>query len=288
VRASGPISLSEDAERLLLGYLEGTVHVGNARVSGYKIGYVPDHDAWANRSPRAEPGGTIGDRFDIRDKVGSGAFADVYRAHDRVLDEPVAVKILRPPPDPRLQGQTLERMRREMRVMENHPHPHVMRLVTFGQLDDGRLWYVMPLADRTLEDDIRTLGQDPDTLLDVLDQIAAGVDHFAENGVVHRDLKPANILEVDGRWVVSDLGLVVDLSRQSDVLTGTGWAVGTPHNAPPESSRRKTQHRPGTSTRSGESGWTWSPSRRPPPPSRLGSPATISYQRSAGLAPNNR
>jgi serine/threonine protein kinase len=144
------------------------------------------------------------------------------------------VKVLFEQPDAVRQEQALERMRREMRILFEIRHSNVIPILNYGQLEDGRLWYVMPLAGGTLKDRMPSLPRDAATQLAVMEDIAAGVDALHERGVVHRDLTPANVLYLDGRWVVADFGLTVDLARESEALTQTGWGLGTVHYAPPE------------------------------------------------------
>ncbi len=230
----GPPSFSSSEVDQLYECLRGAIHAGDAWVGNYRIAYVPARVAWASRQARPAPGGLIGDRYAVGGLLGRGGFAEVHEAVDRITDAKVAVKVLHEQSTAVEQAQALDRMRREMRILHDTSHPNVISILNFGQLEDGRLWYAMPLAGGSLKDRIPTMDRSVSELLVVMEDIAAGLDHLAQSGAIHRDLTPANVLYLEGRWVVADLGMVVDTSRNSEVLTGTGWGVGTERYAPPE------------------------------------------------------
>lgn len=237
--SSGRLVLDDEEDAELLGLIRSVVHAGDCDVESYQVKYVPDRKRWTSRSPRPRPSGLVGDRYEVGHSVGRGGQAEVFRATDIFSGDEIALKILFEQKAEVAHQQFFERMRREMRVMSEIEHPNLIPLLDFGQMEDGRLWYTMPLAKGSLRSRIPDMDRDPASLLAVMEDIAAGLDCLTEHGLVHRDLKPENVLLLDGRYVVADLGLVVDLSRESTILTGTGWGLGTQHYAPPEMMQAK-------------------------------------------------
>ena len=163
---------------------------------------------------------TLGDRYRIESLIARGGMADVYRAHDEVLDRPVAVKVFRPgTAEP-------ERFRNETLLLAQLEHPHLVSLYDGGD-HDGAPFLVMELClDATMFDrmangplssyDVAALGTG------VADALAAVHDR----GIVHRDVKPSNILfAVNGRAVLADFGVarIIDSTR----LTAATDTVGT-------------------------------------------------------------
>ena len=161
--------------------------------------------------------------YEIRDELGRGGFATVYRARQLAFDREVAVKVIdRPNPD----QATLEQFRRECRAVGSLSwHPHVVSVFDAGQTADGRPYLTMELlSGGTLED---ALGRGPlpvDQTVTFGIQIADAVAAAHELGVLHRDLKPANVL-VDRRGGarLADFGIV----RMMSATTTAGAVSGT-------------------------------------------------------------
>ncbi len=176
--------------------------------------------------PRAEVlARTLGGRFSLEEPaIGSGGFADVYRATDNKPEQDghtrqVAIKVLRDFTS--LDGEAVKRFRRELRLLEDLTHDHVIRVLAHGDTTAEGLWYAMPLATGSLSGFVEQCAGEPSNILDVMRQVCAGVGYLHERGVCHRDLKPGNVLLTEaGLWAVSDLGLAVEFER-STVLTST-------------------------------------------------------------------
>src|SRR5438105_2386323 len=99
----------------------------------------------------------LGDQYEVdaAKPIGSGAFADVYRAHDISDDgnraaQPVAIKVLRVLDD----EEARARFQRELTIVQKLRHPNVMELLGYGEDENGRLWYAMPLAETSLLDEL--------------------------------------------------------------------------------------------------------------------------------------
>jgi tRNA A-37 threonylcarbamoyl transferase component Bud32 len=174
-------------------------------------------------------------RYEIGERLGEGAAAVVYRAWDRELGRPVALKVLRDTADVR---RTLRaRFHREAKIAAGLDHPNIVRVYDLGEVD-GRLFMVMELVegsslDARLSDPSTPLGEK----LRLLEKAARGVAHAHARGVIHRDLKPANIL-VDraGEPKVGDFGISLGLDSEPR-LTRTGEPLGTPAYMAPEQVR---------------------------------------------------
>lgn len=200
-------------------------------------------DRWVASGARRGPGRpssdewVVGGRFAIEQPpLGSGGFADVFRAVDRRNGEIVAVKVLKNVTA--IDSEEVRRFRRELRIMEEQlDHPHVARLIAHGDFSESaEIWCAMPLAVGSLQDEISRMADDLPAVTDLARQLCAGVAHIHGRQILHRDLKPANILKsVDGLWQVSDFGLARENERQSQALTTTlAQGMGTYIYASPE------------------------------------------------------
>lgn len=184
--------------------------------------------AWRDSGLRSTPGRppahvvsrTLGGRFILDQQIGSGGFADVFRAGDRKHGgEPAAVKVLRDITS--VDPEAISRFRRELRILESLEHPNVIRVLGHGETADEGLWYAMPLAQGSLDDAIDELTGQSQEILALIRQVGSGLRHVHEQGVFHRDLKPANILRTAQGWAISDFGLAVEFERTTTALTST-------------------------------------------------------------------
>lgn len=171
-------------------------------------------------------------RYEILERLGEGGTAVVFRAHDRELRRPVALKIQRP--GIARSEIARERFRREAQAVAGLTHPNVV-MVHDASEADGRPYLVMELVDgRPFSELLLESKDDPAALVGILEQAARGVGAAHEKGIVHRDLKPSNILVTkDGVPKVADFGLAHLLDSTSE-LTRTGSSLGTPLYMSPE------------------------------------------------------
>jgi WD40 repeat protein/tRNA A-37 threonylcarbamoyl transferase component Bud32 len=188
--------------------------------------------------------------FVLRDKLGEGAFGEVYRADQPVLQREAVVKVLhrRYTADASLRQRFLQ----EARLASRLDHPLAAHVYSYGAEGDGTLWIAMELVrGQPLDRFLAEHGPIPvERLVPVLDQISDVVHSAHEKGIVHRDLKPANVMiRARGDRLVPtllDFGLARIVSRADDAggppvvstdsprLTQAGARVGTPLYMAPE------------------------------------------------------
>ncbi|MBL8915299.1 MAG: protein kinase [Archangium sp.] len=184
-------------------------------------------------------GVVIANRYVVRRAIASGGMGSVFEVHDTQLKEIVALKTL----DDRLDDDiSLARFQGEVKSARRISHPNVCRVFDFGvHTHEGRSTYflTMELLSGSTLASLLEQGRIPRAeLLDVMDQVASGLDAAHAAGVVHRDLKPSNVMLVPtakgSRAVVTDFGIARRLDESS--VTKEGW-VGTPAYIAPEQLR---------------------------------------------------
>jgi eukaryotic-like serine/threonine-protein kinase len=180
-----------------------------------------------------EPGTVLARRYEVRRVLGTGGMGMVFQAHDRDLDEPVALKVLRPEiasMDPSI----LERFKTEIKVARRIAHRNVVRTFDFGDAQGIKFISMELIQGMTLKHLIRSKGALPLGVgLSIAKQACAGLVAAHELGVVHRDVKPHNIMLTPQSEVkIMDFGIVRD-PKESNV-TQTGLIMGTPDYMSPE------------------------------------------------------
>jgi tRNA A-37 threonylcarbamoyl transferase component Bud32 len=176
---------------------------------------------------------SLGDRYDLGPVIGQGGMAEVRAAHDRRLDRPVAVKVVRP--EIAHQPGVRERFEAEARLAARLIHPNVVAVFDSGE-DQGRPYIVMErLPGPTLHE---RLSDGPLPVQDVRQlavEVLAALETAHAAGIVHRDIKPANVIAAaDRRWKVTDFGIAKALEVPAGDATATGLVMGTPAYVAPE------------------------------------------------------
>ena len=182
---------------------------------------------------RASIQDALGARYEVQGEVGRGGMATVYRAVDRRLGRPVAVKVLHPELT-HLFGS--ERFHREVKIAASLQHPNIVPVYESGEAGD-LLYYTMPLVQgETLRSRVMRETQLPlEEALRIVADVAEALRCAHEHGFVHRDIKPENIMLAGGHAMVMDFGVARAITEAGgDRLTTAGLAVGTPAYMSPE------------------------------------------------------
>ena len=183
-------------------------------------------------------GDVLSERYELEELVGSGGMSSVYRAHDRVLDRKVALKVLHQ----RLieEEEYVERFRREARMVAGLLHQNIVTVIDRGD-DDGQQYIVFEHVDgENLKELVVRSGRLPvRRALELALAVADGLAFAHEQGLVHRDVKPQNVLlSSEGEVKVTDFGIARSIHVDHGV-TQTGTVLGTGEYLAPEQASGK-------------------------------------------------
>lgn len=173
-------------------------------------------------------------RYEIVSELGQGAMGVVYKATDPLIDRVVAIKTIN-------LGLALEekeeyegRFYQEAKAAGRLSHPNIVTIYDVGKSGDVAYIAMEFLQGRELRD-ILNDGQvmSVEQVLDVVIQVALGLDYAHEHGIVHRDVKPSNIMVIrDGHVKITDFGIA--RMESAAVRTQTGMVLGSPKYMSPE------------------------------------------------------
>jgi serine/threonine-protein kinase len=191
-------------------------------------------------------------QFKIIKKIGTGGMGAVYKALQPEMNRMVAVKILHAKLKDR--KDLVSRFRREARAMSHLTHPNTVKVMMYGELDDGELYIVMEyLEGKNLNQIVRRQGPlAVERAIPVLIQVCGALEEAHELGIIHRDLKPENIFLTNSAGItdfakVLDFGLAKVTERElrpgSIMLTQEGMVFGTPEFMSPEQAQGMTLDR---------------------------------------------
>ena len=182
-------------------------------------------------------GQKINDRYEIVKSIGEGGMANVYLAHDIILDRDVAIKVLRG--DLAGDEKFVRRFQREALAASSLSHPNIVEMYDVGE-DNGTYYIVMEYINgKTLKQLIKKRGAlTLSECIDIMLQLTDGVDHAHASYIIHRDLKPQNIMIQDnGEIKITDFGIAMALNNTQ--LTQTNSVMGSVHYLPPEQANGK-------------------------------------------------
>jgi len=172
-------------------------------------------------------------KYEIIELIGSGAYAEVYKAMDTILQRTVALKLLKGAL--LSDSETVARFLQEARTAANLTHPHIAWVWDLGELD-GRYYLAMRYIDgQPLDKVLKTQGRlSWAEAIQYMSQLSDALTFAHAGGLVHRDIKPQNIMisPKDGA-VLTDFGLVRAMEAGS-IGTRTGALMGTPAYMAPE------------------------------------------------------
>jgi eukaryotic-like serine/threonine-protein kinase len=177
-------------------------------------------------------GEVLSGRYELEELVGTGGMSSVYRAHDRLLERKVALKILHQQFSE--DEEYVERFRREARSVATLSHPNIVTVIDRGE-DDKRQFIVFEYIEGENLKRLIQRGTVPvETALELALQIARGLSFAHGQGLIHRDVKPQNVLlNGDGQAKVTDFGIARSLDVKHG-MTQTGTVLGTSDYIAPE------------------------------------------------------
>lgn len=179
--------------------------------------------------------GILDHRYELLEHIGGGGMADVYKAHDTILDRMVAVKILHA--QLANDEEFLEKFRLEAKGAARLSHPNIVGIYDVGH-DAGKYFIVMEyIAGETLKKRVQREGRlSVEESLRIAKEIARALREAHANNLVHCDIKPHNILvTADGRVKVADFGIARAVT--SSTMTYNGNIVGSVHYFSPEQAK---------------------------------------------------
>ncbi|TNF37649.1 MAG: serine/threonine protein kinase [Deltaproteobacteria bacterium] len=197
-------------------------------------------------SPVAKAQHAFDGRYAIISPLGSSLTGRTYLARQLELDRLVVIKFMYEPRRAR-SSRPLERFQREARALARLDHPHVARLLDYGETEDGRRYMVTEHVDgrslSALRDRFGWLPQE--RVVALVDQLASALAGAHDRGLVHRNLKPQSIVVAESRdgrdhAYLTDFGLVKErelVEGDGDPRSATGGAggwYGTPRYLSPE------------------------------------------------------
>lgn len=174
-------------------------------------------------------------RYEIRDIIGIGGMAVVYKAYDNIEDRIVAIKILKE--EFSTNDEFLRRFKNESKAIAVLSHPNIVKVfdVSFGEIFQ---YIVMEYIDGiTLKTFIENQGSlHWNEAINFTTQILRGLQHAHDKGIVHRDIKPQNIMVLpDGTIKVTDFGIARFARNEHKTITDK--VIGSVHYISPEQAK---------------------------------------------------
>lgn len=179
-------------------------------------------------------GKMLDDRYEIREIIGEGGMAIVYRALDHRLNRDVAVKIMRD--EMAADEEFRRRFCTESHAVAMLSHPNIVAVYDVSHNDNVE-YIVMELVDGiTLKQYMERKGIVAwKEVVHFTKQISKALAHAHERGIIHRDIKPQNIMLLrDGTIKVGDFGIA---ALENEVYENNGEAIGSIHYIAPEQAR---------------------------------------------------
>jgi len=226
LEAMGDFAAAQDSYEVALalapGHVESRRRLGWLR-EGSQPAPVPQDDDILIRGSR------IADRYEVLSLLGRGGMGRVYKAHDRELDEVVAIKTV-------LQPATADEARlfREVQICRRISHPNVVRVYDLGRFPGGLFVTMEHLEGRNLDLLIEQEFPLPfERIRAILTGVASGLREAHSLGVIHRDLKPANVMVTPTRVKILDFG-IASMQDGDPRLTQAGFVMGSPMYMSPD------------------------------------------------------
>ncbi len=175
----------------------------------------------------------------IEREIGRGARSIVYLAWHEGLQIPVAIKVMRKEGDSDEQ-QFSERFMREARIAAQLTHPNMVRVYDCGETEDSYYLVLEYIDGESCKDRMESSGGfDVQTTVQIIREVADGLNYATAKGIIHRDVKPENIMiDKGGNARIADLGLAKEVVPGTGSATADGDVLGTPYYMSPEQVRQ--------------------------------------------------
>ncbi|MCX7917132.1 MAG: serine/threonine protein kinase [bacterium] len=134
--------------------------------------------------------------YQLKEMIGAGGFATVYRAETiepfPLYNSVIAVKVLHPR---RFEKDQIKRFLKEGKIAKSLEHPNVVRVFDVFEYN-GNFFILMEFIDIDLSKAIRTNKEifDEKNIIDIITKAAKGISYIHQNGIIHKDINPSNIL----------------------------------------------------------------------------------------------
>lgn len=182
-------------------------------------------------------GRVISGRYTVESLIGSGGMANVYKAHDNMLNRTVALKVLKE--EHRGDMEFVRRFEREARAVLSLSHENIVRSYAAGE--DGDISYIVLeyVEGSTLKELIKSDGpMSPKVAVNIMCQVLDALSHAHQKGIIHRDVKPQNVIITPrGRAKLTDFGIARDVAATTRTFTGSNVVMGSVHYISPEQAR---------------------------------------------------
>lgn len=174
--------------------------------------------------------------YEIREQIGSGGHATVYRAYQPEKEREVAIKVSLP--EFADNQEVLQRFQYEAIIAFRLKHPHIVPLYDYWR-DEAGIWLVLRwLSGGSLRAFVQSGGWPLERIASMLDEVCDALEAAHRSGVIHRDIKPDNILfDEDGHAYVTDFG--VAKRTKAEAITTMDVMVGSPAYFSPEQILKK-------------------------------------------------
>jgi serine/threonine-protein kinase len=179
-------------------------------------------------------GRAIDGRYELHALIGEGAFGRVYRGHDRRLERPVAIKIIKPwwAED----SHWVERFEREAKLLARVNDRGIVQIFDSGDAEEGPYYVAELVPGESLADRIARGPLDPAQAAAIAAEMCRALGSAHRQGIVHCDVKPANVmLTPEGSVKVGDFGVARLADGTSRGMSAT--VIGTPRYMSPEQAR---------------------------------------------------
>lgn len=199
-----------------------------------RMGLPTPQDRRPRKSLGSDLGASLRDRYNLIRVLGKGGFGIVYLAHDRILDQDVAIKVMKLANASRADRQ---RFIFEARTGAKLRHHAIVNVFDIIQTEEGLQLVMEYYPGGTISQLVKKKGPlSPKKAFNYIREVATGLAYAHSKGIIHRDIKPANMfLAAGGRLKLGDFGIAAQYETHENTMTGD--VMGTPMYMAPEQTR---------------------------------------------------